>query len=172
MNLLHRVRQFYFALVAPFSPNDYSLIEQVLQPELYALFMQLDPAERNHSVRVFETLTAEGYTDQDLLAAALLHDVGKSRFPIRLYERVLVVLLSPIMRKSGTNSRAEQPGRLVELFCAAEEHPDWGADLVMQAGGSEKLVWLIRMHQYQMLHAPANTLEEHLIALQSADKKN
>ncbi|MBN1265696.1 MAG: HD domain-containing protein [Anaerolineales bacterium] len=172
MNVQQRVRQFFHALAAPLVPTDFILIEQVLKPELRELFLRMAPAERNHSIQVYQTLTEQGHRDKDLLAAALLHDVGKIQFPVRLYERVLIVLLTPLMRKLDKKPVKDRQSRLMNLMRAAAEHPQWGADLVQQAGGSEELAWLVRLHHDKLQHPPQNEKEQQLLALQAADRKN
>jgi len=53
----------------------------------------MPPSDQRHSLNVYRTLLAEGQTSQDLLVAALLHDVGKAGGQLRLWHRVAIVLL-------------------------------------------------------------------------------
>ncbi len=55
-----------------------------------ALFLSMAKRDQRHGLRVMEHLRREGQTDQDLLAAALLHDCGKGDVPVWL--RVAYVL--------------------------------------------------------------------------------
>jgi len=172
MDAWHRVRQFYHALAAPLIQMDLSPVRHILGVQLFRLFEQLPPVERSHSLRVLGMLQQEGYSDPDLLQAALLHDVGKSSIRLRLHERVLIVLLSPVMRKLTAGTDAGRKSRWQNMLRIARQHPRWGAEMVLQAGGSETLVWLIRNHQHQLTHSPRNRKEEMLLALQAADRKN
>ena len=58
----------------------------------------MQSSEQAHAVSVYRQLVAQGETSSDLLAAALLHDVGKSLSPLRLWERVLIVLARVFFR--------------------------------------------------------------------------
>ncbi len=175
MRIRYRIRQFFHALVAPLVPVNAEDIRQVLSPELAELFFRLAPAERSHSVRVLETLRSQGFTDPDLLAAALLHDVGKSRVSLRLHERVLIVLKEFFFRRGIHRNRRNTNSRLELVYRVAKEHPEWGAEMVLEAGGSERLSWLVRMHQEEHPAAehPAEEQEPRLLAaLQQADRMN
>jgi hypothetical protein len=52
----------------------------------------MQESEQAHALRVLHALLEQGEEHPDLSVAALLHDVGKSRFPLKLWERVLIVL--------------------------------------------------------------------------------
>lgn len=169
MSLHSRTRQFFHALAAPFIHLDHQEINRLLTPELAVLFYRLSPSERSHSVRVLKSLRAEGCDDPELLAAALLHDVGKSRFRLRLYERVIIVLAD---RFAAVDFPGNTRGRLALVRKVAHEHPQWGAEMVLEAGASELVAWLVENHQADV-DADA---QEHrfrlLAALQAADKEN
>jgi hypothetical protein len=49
-------------------------------------------ADQQHSLRVCRGLQARGCTEQDLLAAALLHDVGKAEGRVPFWTRPVIVL--------------------------------------------------------------------------------
>ena len=90
--VLYRIRQFYLALWAAADPRDLEQARAVLTPAQVALFTGMQSGEQAHAVSVYRQLVAQGETSSDLLAAALMHDVGKSLSPLRLWERVLIVL--------------------------------------------------------------------------------
>jgi len=67
-----------------------------LLPEEYALFAELDPRDREHSVRVAkELLDRYPMAPPEAVRAALLHDVGKAARPYRAIERILTALFEP-----------------------------------------------------------------------------
>jgi hypothetical protein len=99
----------------------------------------------------------------------LLHDVGKMQAPLRLWEKVLVVLAGWFV---GERWRQSPPRGLKRAFVVAAQHPDWGAHLVARAGGSDQLVALIQRHQDPVPEPPTNELQKRLLALQRADNES
>ena len=89
----YRAGQFYRSLFAPpFSEAVWQVICHHLNIREQALFKQHSLSDQWHSYHVFCTLQEAGHNQPDLLTAALLHDVGKSRMPLAIWERVLIVL--------------------------------------------------------------------------------
>ena len=173
--VLYRVRQFYFALRAVADPQDLEQARSVLAPAQVALFSGMQPSEQAHAVSVYRQLVAQGETSSDLLAAALLHDVGKSLSPLRLWERVLIVLARaffPAQSRRWGSLPAVGLGGWKHAFVVAEQHPAWGAALAAEAGASPRLVTLIRLHQ----EAPPTEADPEtrrlLIKLQAVDDNN
>lgn len=150
MDLCYRTRQFWQALRSHPSPGAIAKAEAVLSPPLMALFTGMQPSEQVHALKVLEVLQAQGETHPDLFAAALLHDAGKQRCPLRLWERVAIVLVqaaSPALsRRLGEQPAADCPGWR-KAFIVAAQHAEWGAQLVQQAGISPLAADLIRRHQ-------------------------
>ena len=74
-----------------------------LTPAQLSLFRQMQPSEQVHAYQIFKHLETAGQTNPDLLAAALLHDVGKILYPLSIFDRVIIVLgkrLFPERRKA------------------------------------------------------------------------
>lgn len=188
-SILYRFRQFWQAIYAVPSPEDLSLATTVLNPDQLNLFARLQRSEQAHSLLVFKKLYAQCQQDPiefqaDLLAAALLHDVGKSCYPLSLWERVLIVLANVVFPDrirgwggtpkincedySGGSSGWRELGWR-RPFVIAEQHPRWGAEMVEKAGSSQLTVALICRHQ-DAPQLPAKTNEDCLLFwLQSAD---
>jgi exopolyphosphatase/pppGpp-phosphohydrolase len=147
---LYRVRQFYLALRGATDPRDLERARSVLTPAQVALFSGMQSSEQAHAVSVYHQLVAQGETSSDLLAAALLHDVGKSLSPLRLWERVLIVLARaflPAQSRRWGNLPGQEIRGWRRAFVVAEQHPTWGATLAAEGGASPRLVALIRQHQ-------------------------
>jgi HD domain len=182
----YRVRQFRGAVCATPEPEDIQFIQDYLSPAQLELFLHMQASEQAHSLQVFREIYSHKSADSpsaqnDLLVAALLHDVGKSRYPLRVWERALIVLTKRWMPEQVKRWGEVIPGenRVLQgspahlgwrrAFIIAEQHPVWGAELASAAGVSPLTVTLIRRHQ-DSLPAKPETLEEQLLQeLQSVD---
>jgi hypothetical protein len=137
-----------------------------------ALFLRLQPSEQAHSLRLFRQLLDRGETDVELLAAALLHDVGKSRYPLRVWERILIVLAKALFPHLVKHWGQAQPYGWRRLFVISEMHAAWGADMAAMAGAPAMTVSLIRRHQDILPTHPESIEERYLQILQSLDNEN
>ncbi|MBL7162006.1 MAG: HD domain-containing protein [Anaerolineales bacterium] len=172
-NIFYRIRQFWLAASAPTPTTEQlALAQEVLNPSQMVLFTHMQAGEQIHSLRVLRTLQAQEEIHPDLLVAALLHDVGKIRCPLRLWERFFIVLglkFIPRLAKTWGNSI---PRGWRRPFVVAEQHPLWGADLALKAGTTPLAASLIRRHQEIHPVNDPNTLEDRLLsALKSADNQ-
>ena len=162
--LSYRTRQFKLAFLGPWTPIPDEALIPHLSPPLQALFRRMTSSEQAHSYAVLQRLQAQGYSDPDLLTAALLHDVGKTLSPLSTIDRVLVVLANRFLPRLAQRWGAGKPGRFTRRFITAACHPAWGANLALEAGASPRTCNLIRRHQD---FTPSD--DRLLLALQSAD---
>src|SRR6266571_6331455 len=88
---LGQVRQ-QLGFVAPLAAGEYGEVAQWLPVPALALFKTMSPADQRHSLRVCRGLQAHGCTDKDMLAAALLHDVGKAQGRVPFWTRPAIVI--------------------------------------------------------------------------------
>jgi hypothetical protein len=165
----YRGRQFWSALRALVTPEERQLVGRYLSPPLQRLFDRLAVADQRHSLDVLDALQEKGYNDRDLLAAALLHDVGKVGVNLYLWQRVVIVLLQATWPALLDDLAWGDPANWRYAFYLQREHPEIGARLAQEAGASPLTVELIRRHQVP-LHQPSGSLEDKLLrALQEAD---
>jgi hypothetical protein len=113
---------------------------------------------------VLERLLADGQTDADLLTAALLHDAGKVRARLSVWERVVIVLGKKLFAGHVKGWGEGEARGLRRPFVVAAQHAAWGAELALAAGASPRTVELIRRHQEQ-----SGQTDALLRALQAAD---
>jgi hypothetical protein len=141
----HLVRRFLRALKARVDPAERQVVADNLAPAQQQLFWTMMVEDQRHSLDVFYTLQRRGCQDQDVLLAALLHDVGKGE--VRLWQRVLYVLLRA--GPSGLLRRLAQPNGAGwrRAIASLNEHGRRGAALAQEAGASPAVVELIRNHQ-------------------------
>ena len=166
-----RLRQGVRALVAFARPVDWSRAATVLSPEELALFRRMRRSEQLHSLRVLEDTQLDPSPVLD--KAALLHDVGKSCYPIRLWQRALPVVVGAISPRL-MHSLAERDPRPAwsRGFVVHEHHAEWGADLVAGAGSPESVVWLVRHHGDDPARWATHALYPYLVRLKAADDAN
>lgn len=171
----YRVLQFWNALFARPAGKDIEWAVSLLTPEQMALFNRLHRSEQAHSLAVLSRITQNNTTvsneeEQDLFVAALLHDVGKTLYPIRVWDRVLIVLANAWFPNRVKIWGSREPVSWRRVFVVAEQHAEWGAQLAAQAGASPLTVELIRQHQNL---SPQNSNDRHaglLRRLQAADQ--
>jgi hypothetical protein len=172
MSTQSRLRQGFRALGAWLRPVEDERAAAVLSPALFALYLRMRRAERQHSLRVLQALIDSGQTHPDLLTAALLHDVGKIRTASFLPEKVLVVLVKAAAPDrywrwgSGSARGWRRP------FAVSVQHPAWGAEMVAEAGGSALAVELIYRHQDILNEPPQTEADCLLLALQAVDNRS
>lgn len=166
-----RLRQGTRALSAFARPVDWAQAAAVLTPEELALFRRMQRSEQLHSLHVLVSAHAD---DSPVLAqAALLHDVGKTRYPLRLWQRTLPVLagaVSPGLPRR-LSDRDPRPA-WSRGFVVAAHHPAWSADLAVACSAPDDVVWLIRHHADDAAQWADHPLHPLLVRLQVADGEN
>lgn len=143
---VYRGRQFLGALRPRLDPALRDEALAILSERERALFLQMTLRDQQHCLAVFATLRARGHDDRDLLAAALLHDVGKGR--IALWHRVAFVLLesTPLLDRLASDEGQAWPqvGGWRHALYRCRHHPTLGAKLAEDAGASPRTIALIR----------------------------
>jgi hypothetical protein len=172
VRILYRSRQFWQALSASPAPEELALARPYLSPPLLEIFNQMSPGEQTHSLRIARQLIEQGETHPDLLAAALLHDSGKSHHPLRIWERVLIVLGKAVFPAQAKQWGHGRPKGWKRAFVVAEQHSEWGAQKAAEAGASPLAVALIRHHQHPLDRAAASLEDRLLLRLQELDNES
>jgi hypothetical protein len=168
-----RLRQGVRALLAFSQPVEADLAAAYLTPPLLSLFAGMRRSEQLHSLNVLRAVLAQGETPLELAIAALLHDVGKSRYPLALWQKtvpVIVRALSPAMQAKLSSG---DPSVLWQRpFVVYAQHPAWSAELAASAGAPADAVWLIEHHQQNEARWRGHRLHYLLKRLQTADDAN
>jgi hypothetical protein len=179
---LGQVRQ-QLGFVRPLTTEEYVEVARWLPPVALPLFKTMSTADQRHSLRVCQGLQARGCREEDMLAAALLHDVGKAEGRVPFWTRPAIVLgklLAPgILRRLvvypgiGTHVPGTQwiapgthekgmlpyiPTGWRRSLSNAWYHAEVGAELAANAGLAEQAVLYIRTHHQP--HGPAAELHE------------
>ena len=145
---LWQVRQ-QLGFVAPLSAKERLEVARWLPASALPLFNSMSAADQRHSLRVCQGLQARGCTDPDLLAAALLHDVGKAQGRVPFWTRPAIVLgklCAPrLLSRLATYPRAGL-SRWRRSLGYAWWHAEIGAEMAAKAGLSERVALYIRTH--------------------------
>ena len=153
-SLLYRPRQGLAALFGQGRVHDTD-VPVILSPAQEAAFLALPRYDQAHLLAVYRRLVDAGVGDDELLLAAILHDIGKVGFGtrVRLHDRVVTVLLrrlSPALLARLARLPATGWRRGLAL---AVHHPHLGATIAAGLGCSERTCWLIAHHADAPPHA-------------------
>ena len=116
---------------------------------------RLRNAERDHAIAVAKTimdrLPGELMPDEAvaLIRAALLHDVGKIRYPAGAIEKSLVLLLGKVFR-------GRPPWKTWKAWDIRQNHPEYGWELVRELESFQAYPYLadaIRFHHQPQVFA-------------------
>lgn len=170
--LTYRAVQFIRALRARPDLVETEQLRPYLSAAQITLFRQMQASEQAHACAVLHQLLENGQDHPDLMAAALLHDVGKSIYPLRLWERVLIVVVTKIWPDLAKHLGRSAPRLCTRPFIVAEQHAGWGAALASRVGVSPLGSAIIRRHQEPIDTSPESLEDSLLLSLQTADNNN
>jgi len=171
--LTYRAWQFWQSFKPDLSQQDLDRIRLYLSPVEMVLFTKMPAPDQNHSYRVMNSVLDIGTNDENLIKAALLHDIGKGSHRLRCWERVFAVLVRGLFPGLAIMWGKGEPVGFKRPLVILLQHPEWGAELAAEAGCSEDLIWLIKNHENY--HPPASTPQRKLDLLnilQAADNQN
>lgn len=141
----YRLRQFFASLRCSLGPEERSTVVGRLSQEQQRLFYAMRARDQRHCLDVFHALQGTGCQDEEVLLAALLHDVGKG--PVRLWHRVVYVLLRAASPR--LLARLAQTGTtpLRRAMASLKDHAARSAALAEEVGTARTVVELIRDHE-------------------------
>ena len=172
MSLSYRLRQLRDNLAAgPLPAATHDEINALLSEPERVLFSRYAFADQWHGLRVLHMLRDAGYNHPDLLVAALLHDVGKTRYPLSVWDRIVIVAGQAFFGRRTERWGQGEPRGWRRPFVVRAQHPLWGAEMAALAGSRPGVVALIRRHQEHL--ADVTSEDENLLRrLQWADDQN
>jgi hypothetical protein len=136
----HRVDQFRRAVFARVFEREIEEISSILAPEEFSQFCEMSIVDQRHSLDVYYTalklLSDFPEADPSLTKrAVLLHDLGKSRFCLSLFDRILATLPRPFVRGFF-------PSKAAHVFAYRDLHPGLSAEMVLD----ERLKPWVKVH--------------------------
>lgn len=153
--MFYRIHQFYHGLFPQITLEDLRLVRSFLSGSAVSLFQAQSPADQRHALDVAKDLLENAArlspsSQSDLIQAALLHDCGKIRVPLKIWQRGYIVICTHLPHgfQKWLQGLTQYPALSLPLILA-QHHPQWGALLAAQAGLNGDVVTLIREH-----HAP------------------
>jgi hypothetical protein len=169
-----RIQQGIRALLAVTQSVDYELAGRYLNAKQMTLFCRMTKSEQLHSLHVLEDVLADGEAVSDELAvAALMHDVGKARYHLAIWQKTIAVLARKLFPKMEAQlAQGEHLNFWRAPFVVRKYHPKWSGELLAEVGASEQAIWLVTHHA-----DPATKWQTHpsyllLFRLQKADDAN
>ncbi len=172
-DLFYRVRQFKQAVAAPaLNETELAEIQAILSDAEFELFFRFDRGEQWHSYQVMRTLREAGHDEPELLQAALLHDVGKTRSPLTVWNRSLIVVVKKVLPGKTAVWGKNNTDGWQRPFVVKAQHPEWGAQMAEAAGSSALVVALIRRHQDDLPETDGVEEDKLLRLLQWADDQH
>lgn len=122
--MFYRVKQFYRAITATISFEDKEWIENFLSLEEQKLFYSLRIYEQKHCLEVAKLLDKWTEGKDEMIRLGLLHDIGKTKYPLNPIEKSIIVLLDKFTK--GKVKKLENI-KMVKCFY---EHPFIGCELL------------------------------------------
>ena len=182
----YRIWQFIRGWRAEVSTADRAEAACILAPPAQALFAHMPVDAQAHSLRVLHALqTEDPDLPNDVAAAALLHDVGKTAALeqgayLGLWLRGPIVLVEAVCPAWLQRWASPKPGPTLRYAIYVQlEHARIGAEQAAAAGCSPLTCWLIAQHQTASepggpTGTPAETelARLYLARLQAADGKH
>lgn len=141
----YRVRQFSNVFRGGLTQEEQRVVRQFLTPEQAELFWRMQPLAQRHHIDVALDLLHGGRANPDLIAASLLHDVGKGHLTV--WPRVAIVLVkaaSPALFERLARRGGPPPLSWLQTH---RNHAETGAELLARLGATPRMVELVRRHE-------------------------
>lgn len=144
--MFYRIKQFVWTIVAKINREEQALINACLSDREKQLFKKLKVYEQKHSLRVAYHLKGKAGKDQEIeyIRLGLLHDIGKSKYPLNPVEKSIIVILDAL-----TKGKIKKMKHFKMVKCYYD-HSAISYDLLKASGEySDLFLEAIRDHHHQ-----------------------
>lgn len=171
--LRYRLWQFWQIVTAvPLEPSAQKEVATILTDQEMKLFAQYSLNDQWHSYRVMKMLRDAGHEQHPLLVSALLHDVGKTRLPLSIWQRSLIVLAAKLLPKQTAVWGQGEAVGWKRPFVVKAQHPAWSGAMAAEAGSDLLAIQLMQRHQDTVPAEDSSEEAKLLRLLQWADDQN
>lgn len=164
--MFYRIKQFFWALFAQVSHEEEAFIAHYLSEKEEQLFKELSVYEQKHSVRVAYEMEKEaqrqGGKIEEYIRVGLLHDIGKSKYPLNPIEKSIIVVLDGL-----TKGKIKKMNHLKMVKCYYH-HGAISYEL-LKASGKYSPLFLEAVKDHHQQRETSNQL---LIALRQCDDRS
>lgn len=145
---MYRIQQFFKSLFVTKSMVDMDFVRKYLSPAQEGVFLRMQAYDRYHSVLFAKTLISNVYkVPNDLIVAALLHDVGKSRYPINSLHRMGAVVARKFVPALMDKENEDEVTFLNRTVLVSNHHAEWSEEMATSVEVSDLTAWIIAHHE-------------------------
>lgn len=143
---MYRVKQFLWGIKSLYRDIDIEYVKKFLTEDEIKIFKKLKINDQHHCIRVCkDSLEINrnyelNINEYKLGKAALLHDIGKTKFHLNLVEKSIVVILHKLTRgyiKKYKNIKQ------IDIYY---NHPKIGYEILKEKGYSKDILEVVRYH--------------------------
>lgn len=140
----YRVKQFWWSLISSIDENDIKYLNIHLNETEKKLFMKLKKSEQKHCINVAKDVEQICFNKNikcdKLIKAALLHDIGKIKGKLNVFDKSIIVILDYISK--GRLGRLKTIKKINVYY----NHGEIGAEILKEYGYEQRFLYLIRNH--------------------------
>lgn len=145
-----RIKQFYINLRDKMTNEDYVYVKSKLSQKEYDLFIRLLKSEQKHCVRIakeieklFESKKIENplilKNKELLIKVSLLHDIGKIKQRVSIFDKSIIVILNKITKGSIKKLKNKK----TQCYY---NHPEYSHNILKNICNDELLLDIIKNH--------------------------
>lgn len=170
--MIYRIKQLWWAVTA--RPVADEVVGEWLNSAEIPLFRQYSPNDQLHTLRVVRHLQQINATHPSLIKAALMHDVGKTKVSLSVWDRCFIVIASLLwsQRAAEWGRDAARHNSWRKPFIVKQHHARWGAEMAAAVGCDPITIDLIARHQDKDTTSNNPEVDALLEKLQWADDRS